>query len=137
MKKISNIISSFFPKQTYLKNEWRNLLHHYQGKKTNCYKWMGKWWLWHSLRCMHCIRKIQRYSSSFKIYEYLNKFICIKNIKTMVLTFKNIMYMCTIFLRSHEILGKEKCILHNIPRLTVFTCALCHTRVENLLKGPA
>ena len=27
--------------------------------------------------------------------------------------------------------------MHTIARLTVFTCAFCHMRVQNLLKGPA
>ena len=45
--------------------------------------------------------------------------------------------MRTIFLIKLQNLRKEKYLSHTIAHLTVFTRAFCHTRVENLLKGPA
>ena len=44
--------------------------------------------------------------------------------------------MRTIPLINNKILGKSKDTSHTIARLTVFTRAFCHMRVENLLKGP-
>ena len=56
----------------------------------------------------------------------------------MVLTFlKCYVYAQNLFNKVYQILEKEKYISHTITRLTLFTRAFCHTRVENLLKGPA
>ena len=60
----------------------------------------------------------RRYISSVASYKYLNKLISEK--QKIRLGFLNILSIC----------------VHSIARLTVFTRAFCHTRVEHLQKGP-
>ena len=69
-----------------------------------------------------------KYISSVKSYKYLNKY---KN--NYLNFFKSTLYMSSI----RKLWNQKKYTSHIITGLTVFTRAIWHKRVENLLKGPA
>ena len=58
-----------------------------------------------------------------------------KNKNIRLRFFENTMYMHIISSIKLKNIRKRKYTSHTIARLTVFTHAFCHTRVENLLRG--
>ena len=53
----------------------------------------------------------------------------------MALIFLKKLCICTQWF--NKVSEKEKYTSHTIVHLTLFTCAFCHMRIQNLLKGPA